>query len=78
MSECLICSCNACYKSTYIHKSRWTSQEMEAVVRACVRCVPVRADAAAPLARRTPVPSRTLLHLRLSSQHFQIGLTDDN
>lgn len=21
MSECLICSCNACYKSSYIHKS---------------------------------------------------------
>ena len=48
---------------------------MEAVVRACVR---VRVDAAAPLARRTPVPSRTRLHLRLSSQRFQIGLTDDN
>ena len=46
-------------------------------VRAC-GCVLVRVDAAAPLARRTPVPSRTRLHLRLSSQRFQIGLTDDN
>ena len=48
---------------------------MEAVVRACVRvCV----DAAAPLAHLTPAPSRSRLHLRLSSQHFPISLTNDN
>lgn len=53
------------------HLRKWKP----ACVRACVR---VRVDAAAPLARRTQVPSRTRLHLRLSSQHFQIGLTNDN
>lgn len=49
---------------------------MEAGVRACVRAG--ACGCGAPLARRTQVPSRTRLHLRLSSQHFQIGLTNDN
>lgn len=70
MSECLICSCNACYKSTYIHKSRWTSQEMEAVVCAGVW---LRVDAVSPLARLSLPPSRPLSTPPTSDSHVSVS-----